>query len=47
MNMDLIFDKYPKELLPFDFETYFNSEINCQNCYDKLSDGKSGVYDRG
>lgn len=30
MNMDLIFDKYPKELLPFDFETYFNSEINCQ-----------------
>ena len=30
MNMDLIFDKYPKELLPFDFETYFNSEINCR-----------------
>ena len=29
MNMDLIYDKYPKELLPFDFETYFNSEINC------------------
>ena len=28
MNMDLIFDKYPKELLPFDFETYFVT-TNC------------------
>ncbi|MCL2864964.1 MAG: patatin family protein [Lachnospiraceae bacterium] len=27
MNMDLIFDKFPKEVYPFDFETYFNSEI--------------------
>ena len=24
MNMDLIFDKYPNELFPFDFDTYFN-----------------------
>ena len=30
MNMDLIFDKYPKELLPFDFETYFASEMECE-----------------
>ncbi len=27
MNMDLIFDKFPNELLPFDFDTYFKSEI--------------------
>ena len=26
MNMDLIFDKYPNELIPFDFDTYFQTE---------------------
>ena len=30
MNMDLIFDKYPKELIPFDFDTYFQSEMHCE-----------------
>ena len=41
MNMDLIFDKYPKELLPFDFETYFNSEINCQFVTTNCLTGKA------
>lgn len=41
MNMDLIFDKYPKELLPFDFETYFNSEINCQIVTTNCLTGKA------
>lgn len=41
MNMDLIFDKYPKELLPFDFETYFNSEINCQIVTTSCLTGKA------
>lgn len=30
MNMDLIFDKYPNELLPFDYDTYFQSESVCE-----------------
>ena len=30
MNMDLIFDKFPNELIPFDFDTYFNSETECE-----------------
>lgn len=30
MNMDLIFDKYPNELLPFDYDTYFQSEMTCE-----------------
>ena len=30
MDMDLIFDKYPKELIPFDFDTYFQSEMHCE-----------------
>lgn len=41
MNMDLTFDKYPKELLPFDFETYFNSEINCQIVTTNCLTGKA------
>lgn len=41
MNMDLIFDKYPKELLPFAFETYFNSEINCQIVTTNCLTGKA------
>lgn len=41
MNMDLIFDKYPKALLPFDFETYFNSEINCQIVTTNCLTGKA------
>lgn len=41
MNMDLIFDKYPKELLPFDFGTYFNSEINCQIVTTNCLTGKA------
>ena len=41
MNMALIFDKYPKELLPFDFETYFNSEINCQIVTTNCLTGKA------
>ncbi len=30
MNMDLIFDRYPNELIPFDYDTYFQSEIECE-----------------
>ena len=41
MNKELIFDKYPKELLPFDFETYFNSEINCQIVTTNCLTGKA------
>ncbi len=29
-DMDLIFDKYPIEIFPFDFETYFQSDADCE-----------------
>lgn len=36
MDMDMIFDLYPNRYFPFDFETYFQSEIydeyGCTNC---------------
>lgn len=30
LDMDLIFDKYPNELFPFDYDTYFVSEMECE-----------------
>lgn len=30
MDMDMIFDRYPNELFPFDYDTYFNSEMECE-----------------
>lgn len=41
MNMDLIFDKYPNELLPFDFDTYFRSEIKCEIVVTNCLTGKA------
>ena len=41
MNMDLIFDKYPNEIYPFDFETYFSSEIECELVTTNCLSGKA------
>jgi predicted patatin/cPLA2 family phospholipase len=30
LDMDLIFDKYPNEMFPFDYETYFASGMECE-----------------
>lgn len=30
LDMDLIFERDPKELHPFDFETYFSSDMTCE-----------------
>ena len=30
LNMDMVFDKYPNELFPFDYDTYFASEMECE-----------------
>ena len=41
MNMDMIFDRYPKEIYPFDFDTYFKSEIECQLVTTNCVTGKA------
>ena len=41
MNMDLIFDKYPNELFPFDYETYFQSEMTCEIVVTNCETGKA------
>ena len=30
LDMDMVFDKYPNELFPFDYDTYFASEMECE-----------------
>lgn len=41
MNMDLIFDKFPNELIPFDFDTYFSSDIKCELVVTNCITGKA------
>ena len=41
MNMDLIFDRFPNELIPFDFDTYFSSPMNCELVTTNCLTGKA------
>lgn len=45
MDMDLIFDRYPKELIPFDFDTYFQSEMKCDQVVTNCETGKAEYLD--
>lgn len=44
-DMDLIFDKYPKETFPFDFETYRRSKIRCELAVTNCVTGKAEYLD--
>ena len=50
MNMDLIFDRFPNELIPFDFDTYFSSPMTCElvttNCLTGKAEYMSEEEDR-
>ena len=41
LDMDLLFDKYPNEYFPFDYDTYFNSESECEMVVTNLKNGKA------
>ena len=45
MNMDMIFDTYPNETFPFDFETYFQSEMKCEIVATNCLTGKAEYLD--
>lgn len=50
LDMDMIFNKLPNELLPFDFDTYFSSEIHCEivttNCLTGKAEYMTETKDR-
>ena len=41
LDMDLIFDKYPNDLFPFDYDTYFASEMECEIVVTNCVTGKA------
>lgn len=40
-DMDMIFDKYPNSIFPFDFDTYFQSDIDCELVVTNCLSGKA------
>ena len=41
LDMDLLFDKYPNEYFPFDYNTYFGSESECEMVVTNLNTGRA------
>lgn len=41
LNMDMIFDKYPNELFPFDYDTFFRSQMECEIVVTNCETGKA------
>lgn len=41
LDMDMIFDKYPNEMFPFDFKTYFASDMECEIVVTNCDTGKA------
>ena len=48
--MDMLFDKYPNELFPFDFDTFFQSDTECElvvtNCQTGDAEYMTEKHDR-
>ena len=41
LDMDLIFEKYPNEIFPFDFDTFLNSDMQCEMVVTNCLTGKA------
>ena len=41
LDMDLVFDKYPNKVIPFDFDTFFNSDMKCELVTTNCITGKA------
>lgn len=41
MNMDMVFDQYPNQVYPFDYDTYFNSDMVCEIVATNCRTGKA------
>ena len=42
LDMDMVFDTFPKKIYPFDFETYFQSDMVCEIVTTNCETGKAG-----
>lgn len=41
MNMDMVFDDYPNKIYPFDYDTFFGSEMTCEIVTTNCRTGKA------
>ena len=41
LDMDMIFNKYPNEIFPFDFDTFLNSDMQCEMVVTNCITGKA------
>jgi len=41
MNMDMVFNQYPNQVYPFDYDTYFDSEMVCEITVTNCKTGKA------
>ena len=41
LDMDMVFDKYPNEIFPFDYDTYFASDMECEIVTTNCDTGKA------
>ena len=44
-DMDMLYNRYPNELFPFDYETYFRSDIDCELVLTNCLTGKAEYLD--
>jgi len=47
LDMDMVFDKYPNELIPFDYDTYFASDMECEIVVTNCENGKAEYLTEG
>lgn len=40
-DMDMLFDRYPNEIFPFDFDTYFRSDTECELVVTNCNTGEA------
>lgn len=43
-DMEMLFDRYPNEIYPFDYETYFNSQTECEIVATNCKTGKAEYF---
>lgn len=44
-DMDMLFDKYPNEIFPFDYDTYFRSPLRCEMVVTNCLTGRAEYLD--
>ena len=44
-NIDMVYNRYPNELFPFDYETYFHSDIECELVVTNCLTGEAEYLD--